>query len=478
MDHVRVMWRALGALLALLVAGSAWGGVTMSQFPPNPGVMPGGGWQWGSNTNFGDPPPPRAWTNGNYGGVPGSKLTVPSTVQGPGGPLTVQVGRSASNLAIGRAAAVALKTLPWVAVGVALWDIWDELDIHPDGAGGLLEDPRTEMETTPGFKCQFGGGSWGHGTSPLGACVASAQANSSTVNYGTHRISNSYAVTECQGVGCAGTVTSACTWSAGGSCGVTVGPMSGSATPVPIQQCPASVDASNPAFSLPAGLPPDENGRCATARYNHNPMSEDQAGAKFAANPPADPGAVADDVIERGGEIQGEPAGITGPATQPGQSSTTSTQNPDGTTTTTTKTPTHNFTYGPNTMTWNTTITTVINNNGDITTTVENPPPAPAPETDPENHCVQNPDTVGCLKVDTVEAPPFDPEEKQVEWQPQAGWGADAGACPPPAVVSVLGQSITVDNTLVCDFLSGVRFAVIGAFGLVAALVFIGGFRE
>jgi hypothetical protein len=44
-------------------------------------------------------------------------------------------------------------------------------------------------------------------------------------------------------------------------------------------------------------------------------------------------------------------------------------------------------------------------------------------------------------------------------------------------VVDVLGQSIEVDNTLICQFMSGIRFAVIGVCGVIAAFLFVGGLK-
>jgi hypothetical protein len=241
-----------------------------------------------------------------------------------------------------------------------------------------------------------------------------------------------------------------------------------------LKQCPAVVDFSNPMYSQPGG-PAMPDGKCPTGRYNR-PLSFDQAGTKFSAYPPSDPSSVARDVIDRGAEIDATPGGIEGPATQTGTPTSTTTTNPDGTSKTETKTPSYQYSYGPSSVTYNTTVTTVINNAGNITTTTTTT--NNTPKQDPEDPCVKNPDTVGCAKMDQPSGPELEKQEKPVSVTPDAGWGADAGSCPAPIQATVLGQAVTIDNTLVCQFLSGVRFAVIGMCGLAATLIFLGGFRE
>jgi hypothetical protein len=42
----------------------------------------------------------------------------------------------------------------------------------------------------------------------------------------------------------------------------------------------------------------------------------------------------------------------------------------------------------------------------------------------------------------------------------------------------VQGIPVTIDNSIICSFLSGIRFAVIGAFGLAGAMLFVGGLKS
>lgn len=145
------------------------------------------------------------------------------------------------------------------------------------------------------------------------------------------------------------------------------------------------------------------------------------------------------------------------------------TTKPDGTVQTETKT--HNITYQGNTYNYVTTSTT---NEGDTTTTVQND----LPKEDPKTDCEKNPGAVGCLEVGTIPSVDLPGSTVNVSANPQGGWGADSGGCPAPRVVDVLGQAVTIDNSILCQFLSGIRFAVIGAFGLVAVMVFVGGLRQ
>jgi hypothetical protein len=461
----------LGLLLPSVACAQT---VTIAKWPSSPQVLPMG-WEFKSGNNFNDPPPPRAWVNGVYGSVPGAKATDSMTVRGPAGELPLKVGRTASNLSIGKAAAsVAARALPNVAAGVALWDMWDNLRVRPDGAGGLVEDSGQEPVDTPSYSCRVGASSPFTGSSPWGACEKALEAEKARYTdpfYGTNKnwtglsncqvsvdpLANSGACSRIFTAGGAGTIMINAGWQK-----------------TSLKQCPAVVDFSNPMYSQPGG-PAMPDGKCPTGRYNR-PLSFDQAGTKFSAYPPSDPSSVARDVIDRGAEIDATPGGIEGPASQTGTPSSITTTNPDGSSRTETKTPTYSFTYGPSSVTWTVTNTTIINNNGQVTTINETPPPAN--QEDPEDPCTRNPDRVGCAKMDQPSGPELDKQEKPVSVTPDAGWGSDAGSCPAPLQATVLGQSVAIDNTLVCQFLSGIRFAVIGMCGLAATLIFLGGFKE
>lgn len=471
------MIRAALLAVAIFPAAVSAQTVTLSRFPPNPGVMPGGGFEFKSNSTFADPPPARAWVNGVYGSVPGAKAVDSLTVRGPAGDLPLRVGKSVSNAAIGMAAAkAAAKALPTVAVGVALWDIWDNIRVRPDGSGGLVEDPGQLPGDLTTVQCStMVGQATGTPTlaknssgTPQGACGPLLSQVPS--NWNTGSAGPAYPV---------GSMT--CSQAASGSCTqVFYVPFMGNQSvtltfgPVVIQQCPAVVDFSDPRYTVPGG-PTGFDGKCPTGRYNR-PLPFQDAANRFAAHPPADPSSVARDAISRGEEIDATPAGIEGPATQTGTPTTTTTSNPDGTSRTETKTPSYSYNYGPSSVTYNTTVTTVVNNAGNITTTTTTT--NNTPKQDPEDPCVKNPDTVGCAKMDQPSGPELEKQDKPVSVTPDSGWGADAGSCPPPITTTVLGQPVVIDNSLVCQFMSGIRFAVIGMAGLAAALIFLGGFKD
>lgn len=479
-DHVRTAPLSVcrAALLAALVGLSGLSHaqtVTLSKFPPNPGVMPGGGFEFKSNSTFADPPPQRAWVNGVYGSVPGAKAVDSITVRGPAGDLPLRVGKSVSNAAIGMAAAkAAAKALPTVAVGVALWDIWDNLRVRPDGAGGLVTDAGQEPEEVTTVECQT---MVGQGTgnpslaknsanSPLAACEPlKAQV---PTNWNTGSAGPAYPVGEMQ-----------CSQATSGSCTqLFFVPFLGNQSitfsfgPKVIRRCPAVVDFSNPAYSVPGG-PTGFDGKCPTGRYDR-PLPFQQAADRFAAQPPADPSSVARDAINRGEEIVASPAGIEGPASQTGTPTSTTTTNPDGTTRTETKTPSYSYTYSPSSVTYNTTVTTVINNAGNITTTTTTTDNTP--KQDPEDQCVKNPDTLGCAKFGEAPEGEVPKTEKPITYAPVPFAG---GSCPASVPWSAFGRSYAFEFTPLCDAASTwVRGVVLLVATVLGAFIFVGGLKS
>lgn len=99
----------------------------------------------------------------------------------------------------------------------------------------------------------------------------------------------------------------------------------------PVTRCPASIDASNPANNVPAGLPPGADGKCKTGRYNG--QTEDQVTARGDAyGDKARAAAIAADLLGHGVPVEHGPAGVTPdlPSLQGGRELTT---HPDGSTT-------------------------------------------------------------------------------------------------------------------------------------------------
>jgi hypothetical protein len=137
---------------------------------------------------------------------------------------------------------------------------------------------------------------------------------------------------------------------------------------------------------VPAGSPIRPDGKCPTARYNHQPKTPEQfadtilpgVSPVWSTWQPA-----IKDAIDAGGQTAPADVTSTGPALQQGPSVVVGqTTNPDGTTKTTTKQDTHNYTYAGNNINVATTTTTTINNNGQVTTTTETKDPPEASPTD------------------------------------------------------------------------------------------------
>lgn len=175
--------------------------------------------------------------------------------------------------------------------------------------------------------------------------------------------------------------------------------------------------------------------------------------------------------LQPGQRIETGPIQLTGPASVQQPATTTTTTSPSGVPAVRTEQVTNHITYAGDTMTWNN--VTVINNPDGSTETKEE---APKPEEKPE--CEKNPESLLCKELDIPEAPELPEREDPVDYQPDAGWGSAGTSCPSPRSLSIQGQSMVLDNTLTCDFLAGIRPAVIAAFGCVGALIFIGGLRQ
>lgn len=238
-----------------------------------------------------------------------------------------------------------------------------------------------------------------------------------------------------------------------------------------VEQCPAFIDPFDPQYNIPAGSPPMPDGKCRTGRYAGTPV--DTLGGKFAQYGDKDKADdIARDTVKSGGDLAPEagPQTLSGPPTKTVGPTTTTTTGPTGTPQTTTTWTTHNVTYNQTINYYNwTTITTT--NYPDGTVTEEEKPPEP----EPKDECELNPERITCQEMDEPEGPDIPNEDRQVTWSPMAGWGADSGSCPDWPTVSVLGRPVHVDLHLVCTFMAGIRFAVIGIAGIIGALILIGG---
>jgi hypothetical protein len=227
--------------------------------------------------------------------------------------------------------------------------------------------------------------------------------------------------------------------------------------------CPASVDALNPAWSVPAGSPPGADGKCATGRYDG--VAATQVAALIqpqltAQNAPA----VATEVLEKGGTLQNGPVTVTGPATKPVGTITSTT--PTGSTTTSVV---NNYTYQGDTYSWIETSTSTVNNAGSDPVTTTTTTDAPADDRTP---CEIDPGTVGCMKPGELPTEKPTWETKTVDYTVD-DLGLPSG-CPAPRVMAWRGIDLVLNYQPVCDNASTVRLALIAVTALSCIGIILG----
>jgi hypothetical protein len=216
------------------------------------------------------------------------------------------------------------------------------------------------------------------------------------------------------------------------------------------------------------------DGKCITGRYTA--ATESQVSARVLPAVQADPSAGAKAVTGAGQSVESSPYSVTGPASQVGSPTTSTTTGPNGTTTTT-STPTYNYTYNGDTITINTTNTTnnSTTNNGVTTNTTTTTTSAGG---DDKGMCALYPDSLACMQPGT---PPADtapvPKSVPITFDPVQFGGQ--GSCPPPITFAVLGGSYALSWTPLCEVLvTWVRPVVLVLSVAAAAMVFIGGLKS
>lgn len=169
-------------------------------------------------------------------------------------------------------------------------------------------------------------------------------------------------------------------------------------------------------------------------------------------------------------QAQGQPVPVDKPVLSPASatSSPTTTVNRDqagniiNTTTTSTTT---NISPVTNTSTTNTvnvtqvTNTTITDSTGAVSSSTQTDLIPPEPD-DPD------------IQFDQVDDVNLETQELPLSMPAASSWGE--GSCPPDPSVSVLGHPIAVPVHVVCDYMTGVRGAVIALFALISAYIVIG----
>lgn len=248
-----------------------------------------------------------------------------------------------------------------------------------------------------------------------------------------------------------------------------------------MQTCPASIDALNPAWSIPAGSPPGADGKCATGRYNA--VSPEIAGQRLGQYGDATRmKPFSQWLLDRGATIPvAAPRNITGvsPASATSAPITSTQTNADGSTVTTTKTPTTTFTASGDTVTYSTTYETVTQTctgaNSCSTTTTNTTTPGAAQEADQKSDCDKHPNAIGCSEYGTPSTEKVTGTEKPVSFTPVSFGEA---SCPAPVTFEAYGTH-TFEFAPMCDAaVTWVRPVVLVIAAALGAFIFIGGLKS
>lgn len=471
-------------LLACFPAQAAT--VTQSHFPPNPGLMPGGGWTWAANSNWADPPPPRQWTNGVYGGVKGVTAVDAWSLSGRAGNLAVQRPIFSPLTAVGAALARCLGNFICATVGttaaLSIPAALDRLRVKKDPVSGDVRydpgvPPVTEPQTMYRFQTDQGYGYVNDWRSSPQA-VSQGYVDAYNATQGWPRMATNGVCTQLNAS------VMSCGMSVRSGPGDLWPPYEGGPLIVwstqNVQSCPPSTDPLDPQYNVPSGSPVGPDGKCPTARYNWAPITPEGVGEKlneFDPSSPTDVQKLLDalrDALARGEQIPGsESLPMSGPASQTGTPATSTTNLPGGGTRTETRTPTYSYTYGDTNITYNTTYTTVINDNGEVTTIEE----GGGSGQEQSDFCVQNPNVLACLQLGDPPSAPQPLSEQVITYEVDA-LGLPAG-CPAPmeATFPVVGL-VSVAWTPICDLAPLVRAMLLAMSAFGAALVIVMNVRQ
>lgn len=100
---------------------------------------------------------------------------------------------------------------------------------------------------------------------------------------------------------------------------------------------------------------------------------------------------------------------------------------------------------------------------------------ASQPEKEQPSFCEENPQSIACAEMGSLEQEPFDPIEKPFQITPQNPWGSGDAHCPAPKVMLLsTGSTVTLSYQPACDFFRGVRPAVLALAFLVALYIALG----
>jgi hypothetical protein len=391
------------------------------------------------------------------------------------GAITVTARSSVNARAIARGAAIAGRALPATAiavgVGSVVWELLDDNRIRPDGQGGLMHDPGippAQRETL----CWFHPGT----TKCALTASKSAQALLGVLNSNFPQCSHSLVSLVVSGTTATALVQSTCSSPTHGSSSSQT-PYALAGSPNSHRLCVSPVDGSD-TF-------PDRDGQCPTGSYDR-PLSDDNVVdivARDVTDKKDNVPLVNDILATPGGAVDIAPGSTTtsGPSSQTGTPPAPLVTTGPGGSVTRTESPEIAIRYRGNEIEWEPQQVTTRRpgpNPGDpddvtVTDAPDEPSsdPGAAPTRDP---CIDNPKRAGCAELGDVDSPDWDPTEKQIELNAESPWGSDSASCPPPRIITLGGRQYSWEWTLVCDFFSGVRFAVIASAWIAAVMIFLG----
>lgn len=464
-------------LLFGLSAFPASAAVTLSQFPPNPGVLPGGGWQFTSGTTFANPPPPRAWVNGVYGGVPSATVSDALTLSGRAGSLAVTARTTVSAVEVALALArVAGGVGTAVAVGSLAYDLLAGAGVRNTPGGAEIDPgspPVDGIETQ--WRASFGDtvGPWAG--SKAAAAGALAGSLPKTVQWSDCQMSATYSTPDSV-TGQFVETNSGCTNSVGifGGAGTYSHVASFNSEARQVTGCSPIVDALTGQTYVP-GVRSD--GKCMTGRYAAA-TSAAQIATALKPVVDSDVSKAAKAAIAAGGEIESSGFGATGPASQIGTPTSSTTTAPDGTTTTTTTTPTYNYTYDGDKVTYTTTNETKVCTGANSCTTTTTTT-APTTKQDPADPCTADPTRAGCTDLGDPNLKDKVPDDPWTFPGIIAKTMPSNKSCPSPITVNIPhGPAVVFSFEPLCDICANYISKIVSVMSILTAVsVFVRSFK-
>jgi len=402
--------------------------------------------QLGSGANL------SGWTAaGNYGvaqGATGVTVNARGSAAVPGGKsVPVSVTSRIKPASLGKGLAALARAVPFLGTGIAIYDFGQSIGFGIDrdvfGNVSVTKSDPTVCSVAPCNEVRYvidsgAQASFPWTSSPAAACAASVTAYASL--YGFTVTSN--------GLINSNGISDVCSWTV-------TAPFYNSGTTTPSYRSVPPVSSS-----VPSSLLDFENAIAAKSGWPTTDTKMQEAVKQ---------------AIESGQSFDVDTPTVTGPATSPGESSTTQGFDTAGNPTTTTTTKTNQHIYNNNSVTTNTTtVTNVTNNNtGAVTTTTVNT--TPAPSSDPVDSCSANPERVGCKNID-IPMDKVPTKDETITWA-EENLGFGPGACPSPYSFSVMQtlypKTYTIDLAQFCNTMSNVVRPLVILFSLLAAFFIV-----